>query len=128
MYLRNTDIFASSPPDSLMHLAAVAEEISVPKGETIFDVKDMSEYLYLVVSGKVRISSADKEIFVAHPKDSFGLLGLVTEQPRVTTATSEVDTLLLSVGYMDLFDLMEDYPDIMRGVLKGLTQVLKELL
>ena len=85
----------------------------------IFAEGDPSVYLYLVVSGKIRISREERKIFHAVPNDSFGLVGLVEERRRATHATALSDSTLLRIGHSDLFDLMEDYPAITRGVLRG---------
>ena len=128
LFLRGTDIFSKTPPDSLLHVAAVAHELSVSVGEVIFREGDVSDYLYLVFLGKVRISREGKEIFVALPHESFGLVGLAEERPRATTATALEDSHLLRIGQADLFDLMEDDAHITKGVLRGLAKVLREVL
>ncbi len=128
LFLKDTDIFSQSSPESLLHVTAVAAEMSASAGETIFRRGDVSDYLYLVVSGEVQITREGEEIFVARSNESFGLLGLMEELPRATTAKGVADSNLLRIGYNDLFDLMEDYTDVMKGVLRGLAKVLRHVL
>jgi len=122
------DIFSDTNPDALLQVASVSNEITVPGDENIFQEGDTSIYLYLVISGKVNISRQDRNIFSAHPNDSFGLVGLVEERRRATSATATEDTILLCIRYTDLFDLMEDYPSITRGVLRSVSVILRKLL
>ena len=128
LFLKNSDIFSKSIPESLLHVADIAKEYSIKKGETIFNEGDPSVYLYLVVTGEIRISRKDREIFIAVPNESFGLVGLVEEKRRATHAIALSDSTLLRIGHSDLFDLMEDYPAVTRGVLRGISKVLRELL
>ncbi|MCH8928899.1 MAG: cyclic nucleotide-binding domain-containing protein [Candidatus Marinimicrobia bacterium] len=121
-------MFSDTNPDALLQVASVSDSITLPGNENIFREGDTSVYLYLVVSGKVKISRQDREIFIAHPNESFGLVGLVEEKLRATSATATEETNLLRINYADLFDLMEDYPSITRGVLRGVSVILRKLL
>lgn len=128
LFLKGTDIFSNAIPESLLHVASIAKEFSVAKDENIFVEGDTSIYLYLLASGKIRISRDDREIFLAVANESFGLIGLVEEKRRATRATALSDSTLLRIHNSDLFDLMEDYPAITRGVLRGISKVLRKLL
>lgn len=128
LFLKNVDIFSETIPESLLNVASVANEFSVAKGEKIFAEGDPSVYLYLVVTGEIRITREEREIFVARANESFGLVGLVEERRRATRAMALSDSTLLRIGHSDLFDLMEDYPTITRGVLRSISKVLRELL
>ncbi|MCH7818729.1 MAG: cyclic nucleotide-binding domain-containing protein [Candidatus Marinimicrobia bacterium] len=128
LFIKKVDIFSEAIPESLLHVASIANEISVAKGEIIFTEGDPSVYLYLVALGKIRISREEREIFHAVQNESFGLVGLVEERQRATHAMALSDSTLLRVGHSDLFDLMEDYPAITRGVLRGISKVLRKLL
>lgn len=128
LFLKNVDIFSETIPESLLNVASVANEFSVAKGEKIFAEGDPSVYLYLVVTGEIRITREEREIFVAGANESFGLVGLVEERRRATRAMALSDSTLLRIGHSDLFDLMEDYPTITRGVLRSISKVLRELL
>ncbi len=128
LFLKENDIFSEVPPDSLLNVVSVAHEVAISNGVNVFKEGELSIYLFLVVSGQIKISRQQKEIFVAKSKESFGLVGLVEEKRRETTATAIEDSVLLRIGLADLFDLMEDFPAITRGVLRGVSKVLRKLL
>ena len=128
LFLKNVDIFSETIPESLLSVASIANEFSVAKGEEIFAEGDASVYLYLVVTGEVRITREEREIFLAGANESFGLVGLLEERRRATGAKALSDSTLLRIGHSDLFDLMEDYPTITRGVLRSISKVLRKLL
>ena len=128
LFLKNVDIFSETIPESLLNVASIANEYSVTKGEKIFAEGDPSVYLYLVVTGEIRITREEREIFLAVANESFGLVGLAEERRRATGAIALSDSTLLRIGHSDLFDLMEDYPTITRGVLRSISNVLRKLL
>ncbi len=128
LFLKENDIFSEVPPDSLLNIVPVAHEVAISNGVNVFEEGELSIYLFLVVSGQIKITRQQKEIFVAQSKDSFGLVGLVEERRRETTATAIEDSVLLRIGLADLFDLMEDFPAITKGVLRGISKVLRKLL
>ncbi len=128
LFLKNVDIFSETIPESLLNVASIANEYSVTKGEKIFAEGDPSVYLYLVVTGEIRITREEREIFLAVANESFGLVGLAEERRRATSAIALSDSTLLRIGHSDLFDLMEDYPTITRGVLRSISNVLRKLL
>ena len=102
LFLKKVDIFSEVIPESLLHVASIANEFSVAKGEIIFTEGDPSVYLYLVALGKIRISREEREIFHAVQNESFGLVGLVEERRRATHAMALSDSTLLRVGHSDL--------------------------
>jgi len=128
LFLKNVDIFSEAIPESLLNVASIANDFSVAEGEEIFAEGDPSVYLYLVVKGEIRISREERDIFIAGANESFGLIGLVEERRRATRAVALSDSKLLRIGLSDLFDLMEDYPTITRGVLRSISKVLRKLL
>ena len=128
LFLKENDIFSEVPPDSLLNIVPVAHEVTISNGVNVFKEGELSIYLFLVVSGQIKITRQQKEIFVAKSKESFGLVGLVEERRRETTATAIEDSVLLRIGLADLFDLMEDFPAITKGVLRGISKILRKLL
>ena len=89
LFLKNVDIFSETIPESLLNVASIANEFSVAKGEEIFAEGDPSVYLYLVVTGEIRITRKEREIFLAGANESFGLVGLVEERRRATGRSAD---------------------------------------
>lgn len=54
--LRQYAHFARLDPQSLQKLAVIADEQTVPAGQTIFAESDPAEYLYLIVRGEVNLA------------------------------------------------------------------------
>ena len=78
----------------LAALAAIAREVSVLAGDTVFREHDMPDALYLVLEGHVKLHQKEREITTASPMQPFGTWALFDDEPRVLTATALEDTRL----------------------------------
>ena len=126
--LQNVDVFSDIPTEQLAQLAAIAETVSVPQGDTIYREHDHADSLYLTLEGQVRLHREDREILVAGPQEVFGTWALFDDAPRVVTATALEDTRLLRIDRDDFFDLLADDVQVTRGILQSLARRLRRLV
>ena len=64
IFLQNVDVFAAIPTEQLSHLAAIAEHVSYAPGELIYKHEELSDALYVVLAGTVRLHRGEDEIAV----------------------------------------------------------------
>lgn len=126
--LQNVGIFSKVSTQQLAHLAAIAEEMSLPGGGTIYKEQDPADAMYLVLEGEVQLHRDGKEVEVAKAEDAFGTWALFDDEPRVATATALKDVQLLRIDREDFIDLLSDHVQIAEGVLKVLARRLRGLL
>ena len=126
--LQNVEIFEDIPTEQLSYLAAIAEEASVSKDQEVFRFGEVSDALYIVLEGQVRLHRDDEEITVAGSNDSFGTWALFDERPRVATATALADGRFLRIYRQDFLDLLSDHSQVTEGVLKMIVGRLRGLL
>jgi len=126
--LQNVDVFSELPTEQLSYLAAIAEEVDFSEGEEIYRCDEVSDALYVVLDGKVRIHRDGEELAVEEPDDTFGTWALFDETPRVATATAAVNTRLLRIDRDDFLDILTDHVGIMENVMKTLVGRLRGLL
>jgi CRP-like cAMP-binding protein len=126
--LQNVDVFSELPTEQLSYLAAIAEEVSYSEGAEIYRFEEISDALYVVLDGRVRIHRDDEEIAVEEADDAFGTWALFDETPRVATATATEDTRLLRIDREDFLDILTDHVQITENVLKTLVGRLRGLL
>jgi len=85
------------------------DELQVPKGAVIFHQGDTGDEMFVVESGRVRLTLGEggneKEIMVLKPGDFFGELSLLSGMPRSATARAIDDCTLLVIG-RDVFAMM----------------------
>jgi len=70
--LQSVDVFKHATTEMLAYIASIAYEVSASRGTVIFAEDDLSDALYVVVSGRVRLDKAGKEILMVSAGQSVG--------------------------------------------------------
>ena len=128
LLLQEIDVFRNSPTEDLSHIVAITEEVDYPAGENIYMEGDISDSLYVVIEGQVKLHRAGTEIMIAKAKDVFGTWALFDDEPRVATATTVEDCRLLRLNKEEFYDLLADHSRITQDILKTLSMRLRRLI
>ena len=128
LFLQEVDIFETALTEDLAHIAAITEEAEFTAGDDIYREGDISDSMYLVIEGRVRLHQAGQEVLIALPKSAFGTWALFDDEPRVVTATTLEATRLLKIDREDFYDLLADHTRITQNVLKTLSTRLRNLM
>lgn len=113
------------------------EPINFKKGQVIFAEGEASSYLYIVVSGEVRIFKEQggklMPITVVGPRDFIGELSMFNEESRSATAIAAKDSTLMLIKKTDIRKVLRSCPewvsDIMITIsdrLRSTVEVLRE--
>ena len=98
-FLKKIHLFHGLEEDEYTAMAEELHEVSVAKGEVVFQQDSKAESFYLIYGGSVRIVRRQnkKEIQLARlvREDYFGEMALVENRRRSATVTALADTLLL---------------------------------
>ncbi len=128
IFLQKVDIFGKIGTEQLAYLAAIAREITTPKGGKIYGEGDPSDALYLVLEGSVRLQRDNREIASAAAGEAFGTWALFDEDPRVVTAVAAEDTRLLRIDRDEFVELLADHVQITQGILRTVAGRLRGLV
>ncbi len=128
LFLQDIDIFKYTLTEDLAHIAEITKEIECYPDEIIFKEGEISDAMYMVIQGRVRLTREDQEVMVAEKKDAFGTWALFDDEPRVATATSLVETRLLRIDKEDFVDLLADHVRITQSILKTVVKRLRNLM
>ncbi len=128
IFLKDIDIFEFTSTEDLAHIAAITDEVEFQAEETIFEDGEISDAMYMVIDGKVRLTRGDQEVMVAEKKDVFGTWALFDDEPRVATATTLENSRLLHIDKEDFIDLLADHVAITQSVLKTMVKRLRNLM
>jgi len=128
IFLRDIDIFENSKTEDLAYIGAITEEVTFKKDDIIYAEGDISDSMYMVIDGQIRLSRDDKDVMIAKYKDVFGTWALFDDEPRVVTAVSESDSRLLVINREDFVDLLADHVQITESVLKTMTRRIRSLM
>ncbi len=120
--LARAPVFAPLGPHERLELAAGMRSRKFARNEVIFHRDDPAAHVYLIESGRVKISVPDEaghEVVVglAHDGDVFGELALFDQGTRSATVTALAETSVLSLASKDFLDVLERNPSAMRQLL-----------
>ena len=128
--LQNVDVFKHTTTEMLAYIGSIAHEVHLQTGQTVFSEDDVSDAMYVVVSGRVRLEKAGKEVMTVSAGQSFGTWALFDNQRRVMMATSIEDVHLLKIRSDDFYDLLSDHdeitPVIFRAVIERVNTLIAE--
>ncbi len=130
--VRQSLIFQRLTPEDGQRIAAVAHVRAFEKGATLFVEGDPSDWLYTVLTGRVKVfmtmaHGIDVILEIFGPGDPVGAVAVYESRPYPATAVALESTTCLLVPRQAFFDLLEAHPTLVRGLLLGLTHRLVEL-
>lgn len=126
-HLKQVPFLSHIPSEDLLSLTDALEAVSIEAQRTIFSQGDPPDYFYIIVSGEVDVILNGEVINTLGSGDAFGEIAVLNEQPRSTTISTRDDCNLLRMSKMHLSNLLEQYPQIARGVIKQLAGYVQKL-
>jgi predicted acylesterase/phospholipase RssA/CRP-like cAMP-binding protein len=105
------------PSDDRAAIDALVSTVLVPAGKTIFHRGDSGDAMFVVKSGRLRITGATPsgaEVTLAEigPRDWAGEIAVLTGQPRSATLTAIVDGELVRLPRSGFDEIARRYPDV----------------
>ena len=125
--LKGTNLFEDIPGEEIYHVAQVMEEERLAQDTLLFQKGDAGDYLYVIVTGEILIHILEKEVNRHGKGELFGEMALLDDTPRSTSATAVDETLLLKISQKNFYDIMMSHLEVMKGILKMLTDRLRKL-
>jgi CRP-like cAMP-binding protein len=124
--LHDVPLFAAVPGRTLVSLAACAEEVAVRTGDEVIVEGAVEDHLFVVVSGRLRVTHAGRVLRDLAPGETVGELAALVPEPRSATVTVLEDGLLLRVDKSALDELLVDRPELVHGVIRTLVSMLRD--
>jgi CRP/FNR family transcriptional regulator, cyclic AMP receptor protein len=124
--LKATPIFCEVSTDDLVVVLDEMLEDGYVKGERVFEIRDPSDRMYVVLTGKIGISinpdpNVEDYVTVVEAGGCFGEMGPLDGAPRSGTAHVIEDSQLLYLDKLKLRGLIASYPELAFGLLHGLS-------
>ena len=128
--LRDAPLFKALDDEAATSLRKSMLLQELKKGQTLFKEGQTGDRLYLVKSGKVKLSHASGDgresvFMVLGPGDMFGELSLFDPGPRTSTAIAVTDSEILGLGHSDLKPWLQDRPEVAQALLQALAHRLR---
>jgi len=127
-FLQEVDIFEYTATEDLAQIGAVSKQLNFSKEHIIFKEGDISDSMYLVLSGNVLLRRGDQEIMNAGKKKAFGTWALFDDENRMVTATCTSDACVLRIDKEEFLDLLSHNVRITQGILKQMAHRLRSLI
>ena len=126
--LQSVDVFKHMTTEMLAYIGAIAQELSVPCQHVIFSEDDISDAMYVVVQGRIRLEKTGREILVVEAGQSFGTWALFDNQPRMMTAAALEESQLLKIRSEAFYDLLSDHGEITPVVFRAVIERMNRLI
>lgn len=123
--LKSVSIFAETPPEVLADLASLVVEEEITAGQDVFRKGDPGNSMYIITHGRVRVHDGEMIINDLSSRDVFGEMAALDPEPRSATVTALEDTRLLCLSQQALYQMMQQYPSVTRGVIRIIAQRLR---
>lgn len=123
--LKAVDFFRHTPDDVLAQLADELESMALAAGERIIRQGDLDDSLYIIARGEVRVHAGETTLARLGEREVFGELAVLDPEPRSATVTAETAVELYRLDREDLFELLPDHAEIVRGIFHVLCRRLR---
>ena len=128
MLIRKVNLFKHLAINELAAIAEIAEEQTYPPSDIIFKEGDVSETIYIIISGEVTASKHG--IFMGQfvSGHGFGFSSFFAGARRVATFQTKKETTLLSIYKIEFEEMLMQYPQIAIEIAKIQSKRLAHLL
>ncbi len=123
--LKKVGIFAATPDETLVDIAALLEEVDIEAGETIIEKGDLGDCMYIIVEGEVKVHDGENTLNHLASGDVFGEMAVLDSEPRVASVTAVTNTSLLRLAQEPLYDLTDEQPEVARRIIRVLSRHLR---
>jgi CRP-like cAMP-binding protein len=120
--LKRVPLFEGMTERAIAAIAVLATEQSVADGEAIVVEGDPGDAFYLLVEGRVDVTSHGEPIRRLGAGDFIGEIALVDGRARTATATAVGPVRALVVRRDAFHQLMDRHPAVRLGILMALTE------
>lgn len=127
LFLRGVDLFASIPDETLAQIAQAATVVHFIPGEQFIEQGDVGDCLYIIIDGEVEIFIDGRLLTQRGPRDVIGELAILDSLQRRASCVAATETAALKIEQEDFWLLMEDNPELVRGIIRVLIKSFEEV-
>jgi CRP-like cAMP-binding protein len=125
--LGTVPLFGGFSNKHLKRLAAQADELTFEPREAIVEEGMLGETLFVVLSGRAKVSRRGRKVGEVLPGDFFGELSALDGGPRSATVAAETPVRVLRLFRHTLLELLRDEPGLILKLLDGVVRRMREV-
>ena len=131
--LANLPLFQQLRDGEIANLAASAREVSLYKGQILFQRGALLDGFYVIVHGQIKLAFSspqghEKVVAIVGPGESFGEAAMFMERPCPVFAQALENTHLLYIAKQGIFAAIDHDSAFARRMLAGLSMRLRGLI
>jgi len=130
MALKKTSLFHSIPAEKLMGLAEITRSMSYKAGTLISREGEVSDHLYIVRKGGLKIVKSKNNIktilTILHAGETYGEIGLFNQAPRSASAIAQEDCEVWVIQRSSLKKFLLEMPEIAYNFLEVFSEKLRK--
>ena len=127
LILKGVDLLKDVGPRHLLGLANVAREVEIFEGDAIYEETDAADALYIVVEGRVQLSTEGRTMSEVGPGEAFGTWSLVDDSARGHRAACVDSGRALALNRDDFYDLAATDLTLLTELVRVLAKRLRAL-
>lgn len=118
-------LFSAVPPHRLRAMFQLARRERFRAGDLVIREGEIGSTLYVIRSGRMHVLRETDEgnaviLATLGPGEFFGELALFDRQPRSATVVAAEDTDTLSLGRVEILDIIRRYPEVALALLTSI--------
>lgn len=126
LVLKNIPIFEQATEMALADLISACQERSYKAGDTILDTDTENQYLYIILSGAVRVMDGDEIVHELGPRHFFGETTVLKPACLPFEIIAHDKTTVLRVESERLYQMMALHPSLAKGFMGELSKRLRQ--
>ncbi len=123
--LQRVALFGEVPGHTLVAVARLLEEVSFEAGDAIIERGSVEDWLFVVAEGRIRVHIGERTLIETGPGGVVGEFAVLAPAPRSASVTAIEPSLLLRLRRGPFEELLDDRPEIARGVISTLARMLQ---
>ena len=131
--LKKVPLFGDLTNKELERIGTICTEENFPKGEHVFEEKDVGDKIYIITDGSIRISKfvpgiGEEALAILKAGNYFGEMSLIDDDVRSATAIANEDCKLLSIDQKKFEEFLFLDKELAYTVLWGFVRTLNTRL
>jgi CRP/FNR family transcriptional regulator, cyclic AMP receptor protein len=126
IFLKSIDLFSEISQEDLQAVASQLEVLEYQKNDIIIHQGDVGTSMYIVIHGEVDVDVNGKIVATLGEKNVFGELAALDPEPRSATVIATKETLIFKINSTVIYNLISEYSNAARGIIRVLCQRIRE--
>jgi CRP/FNR family transcriptional regulator/CRP/FNR family cyclic AMP-dependent transcriptional regulator len=126
-HLQRVPLFSGFTEDELRRIADLSRVVEASAGTVVTRIGEPGDSFFIIIDGTVVARTPVGSGGELHPGDFFGEMSLVDGEPRSATVVAMSDVRLLVVDRAHFHRLLDEAPELTRGILTILSRRVRHL-